>query len=115
MDGMIMFRIGGKAMSIIDGSELANDPVRYDGGTKGSQDAYAALDAAYGHPMGRGWSYVITTTREGAEVIENYCRTVGETFAFGADPDAKTDSRALLKVAEAIRTRLDQHTTQKGN
>lgn len=101
------FNISGKAMLSMEGSELSNSPENYDGGSVGACDAYAALNSAQGRRAGKGRSYRVTTTREGADCILDYCLMVGETFAGGDDPETRADGRALLKVAAQITMLLD--------
>lgn len=103
MTELVTFRISGKAMSVIEGSELSCDPVKYDGGSNGAHTAYQALSSCSWQRRGKGLSYTVTVHPDGAEVIRDYCQTVGETFTGGGcDPEAAADGRALLKVAEAI-------------
>lgn len=97
------FTVSGTAMSTMEGSELMSDAVKYDGGTPGAHDALAALRAAPSRPAGKGRTYKVHVTRDGAEVIEDYCRTVGETFAYETEPETRAEGRALLKVADRIR------------
>ena len=100
----ITFHISGTAMSVIDGSELSSDAVKYDGGSKGAHDALAALTDSTCVRRGRGHSYIVSATRDGADTIRDYCRTVGETFAFETETETRRDGAALLKVA----TKLDE-------
>lgn len=102
----IRFRISGKSMFTIDGSSISLDPVQYDGGSRGARDAFEALTAARPRRAGRGTSYVVETTREGADTIRDYCSTVGETFAGETDPETRADGRALLATAERIAAAL---------
>lgn len=106
MNETITFRIGGKVMSTIEGSELYYDAVKYDGGSQGAQDAYVALNATGATRMGKGWSYLVTTTRAGAETIEGYCRVVGETFASETEAETRYEGVCLLEVADRIRGKL---------
>lgn len=104
----VTFRISGKAMVVIEGSEIYYSPEKYDGGTQGAQDAFTALRSATVRRAGRGRSYIVTTTIAGADTIADYCETVGSTFVgFDGDPEAKADGRALLAVAERIKALLD--------
>lgn len=102
----VTFPVSGKAMSTIEGSEIYYDPVKYDGGSDGARAAYAALHHAPGRRSGRGWTYTVTTTIEGAVCIEHYCRVVGETFAFETETDLRAEGRALLTVADRIMNEL---------
>lgn len=102
MTEALTFRVSGSAMSTMQGSELTNNPVAYDGGSRGARDAYESLTHAHGKPCGKGWTYTVTTTRDGAAVIEDYCRTVGETFAMETEPETKAEGRALLLVADRV-------------
>jgi hypothetical protein len=92
-------------MLVIQGSELSIDPVKYDGGSQGARDAFNAVTSARVRTNGRGRLYTVTTTRAGAEIILDYCDTVGSTF-LGAEPDERADGRALLRVAATIRHAL---------
>lgn len=96
------FRVSGVSMSTIEGSELYSSPQRYDGGTQGAKDIHMALHTARRSRRGKGWSYFLTTTREGAQTLENYCRTVGETFAGETEPETRAEGRALLATADQI-------------
>lgn len=102
------FAVSGMAMSVIDGSEIYSNPVNYDGGSQGAKDAMDGLRSAEVRRVGKGRSYRVTTTREGAETIEDYCRTVGESFLGGTDddPETRADGRALIIVADRIRALL---------
>lgn len=102
----LTIRIGGAAMSTMQGSEITSDPVAYDGGSKGARDAYEALTHATGRRAGRGWTYTTETSADGAAVIADYCRTVGETFAAESELETKAEGRALLIVAERIEEQL---------
>lgn len=105
---LFTFPISGKAWSVMEGSEISTDAQKYDNGSKGAVDAVAALRSMTGRKIGRGVSYVCTTTREGAETIADYCDTVGGSFTGSDvdDADVKNDGRALLKVSEAIKAAL---------
>lgn len=108
-DELVGFTISGKAMSVIEGSELSSDAVKYDGGTQGAHDALHALKGALMVRKGRGRQYVVATTRAGAETIRDYCLTVGSTFVDepGTDQaEVRADGRALLDVAKRIRSEL---------
>lgn len=100
---MRTFRISGAAMSCIEGSELYQRPERYDQG-QGSLDASAALRAATPNRRGRGYSYEVTVSEAGADVLRDYCQTVGETFAAAGpfEDETRREGRALLKVAQSI-------------
>lgn len=98
----VTFPISETAFPIIQGSEIYSRPEKYDGGSQAAKDACAALQAAHRRRVGKGYSYAVSATRAGAEIIEDYCRTVGETFAFETEPETRSDGRALLKAAEKI-------------
>jgi hypothetical protein len=100
------FQVSGQAMSMMEGSELMLDPVKYDGGTIGAHHAYSALIHAPGRRCGKGWTYTVDVTRLGAEVIEDYCRTVGDGLTGDGDPENHSDGRALLVVADRIKALL---------
>lgn len=104
----VTFPISGKAFGVIEGSEIYYNPVKYDGGSQGARDAYEALQHPLGRPRGKGWTYLVTTTPEGAATIEHYCRTVGETFAMETEAETRADGRALLVVADRIAALLQQ-------
>lgn len=106
MQDTFTFAVSGKAFSTIEGSELYWSPERYDGNSQGAQDAYTGLRESETRRIGKGLSYRVTTTRAGAETIEDYCRTVGETFAYETEPETRADSRALLVVADRIAAML---------
>lgn len=104
MTTTIEFRISGKAMSTIEGSEIFYSPEKYDGGSQGARDAFHALRNMKHQRRGKGISYLVSTTPEGADAILDYCETVGSTFVGGGvDPEAAADGRALLEVADRIR------------
>lgn len=103
---LLTFRVSGKAMLIMDGSELTNDPVKYDGGSVGAHDAYAALSASQPSRRGKGTSYLVTATPEGAEVISDYCWVVGSTFVYETEAETRADGRALIKVHDQIKALL---------
>lgn len=107
LPNVLTIRISGKAMSTIEGSELSSDAVKYDGGTQGAHDALEGLRAARGHRQGKGLTYEVDVTPEGAAVIEDYCRTVGETFASETEAETRTEGRTLLKVADRIAAQLE--------
>lgn len=98
----VTFRVSGQAWSVISGSELSMDPVKYDGGSRGARDAFAALTDARSVRAGRGFSLIVTASRDGADVIRRYCETVGSTWIGEPDPETRADARALLKVAARI-------------
>jgi hypothetical protein len=98
----MMVRISGEAMLMIDGSELSNSPEKYDGGSIGAQDAFNSLRTTKARKAGKGWTYEVETSEAGARCIEDYCRTVGETFTGEPDPETRATGRALLKVADNI-------------
>jgi hypothetical protein len=102
----VEFNVSGQAWSVIEGSEIVLDAVRYDGGSQGAQDALRDLNAAEWQKVGHGKSLLVRTTVEGARCIERYCRTVGETFAYESEADTKSDDRALLIVADRIVSKL---------
>lgn len=93
-------------MSVISGSEIYYDAVKYDGGSNGACDALAAFRDAKIRRSGKGFSTIVTTSRDGAETILDYCETVGVTFAGETEPETRADARALLAVAERIRREL---------
>jgi hypothetical protein len=103
---MVTFRVPGRAMSTIEGSELSLNPVKYDGGSQGAYDAKVALDNAHGGYLGNGISYRVTATRAGADTIADYCETVGSTFAMESEAEIRSEGRALLVTAERIRKAL---------
>lgn len=98
---MRTFRISGAAMGMIEGSELYQRPERYAPG-QGPLDANAALHAAFGRRQGKGWSYEVTVSEAGAQVIRDYCQTVGETLGMERDEHARREARALLVVVGNI-------------
>jgi hypothetical protein len=106
LPNVLTIRISGKAMSTIEGSELNYDPVKYDGGSQGARDAHAALAAARGRRQGKGWTYELDVTPAGADILEDYCRTVGVTFADETEAETRADGRALLVVADRINAQL---------
>lgn len=102
-------RLSAQAFSTIQGSELYYDAGRYDGGSEGAQDARAGLRAATGRRVGKGYSYLVDTTRAGAETILDYCETVGSTFASPVnEAETRAEGRALLRVAARIRGQFDE-------
>lgn len=107
MSNDINFRVPGQVMTVFQGSEISINPVNYDGGSQGAVDAVASLKAATGTRQGRGISYLVQTTRAGAETIRHYCVTVGETWTdSNEEPETKADGRALLRVAARIKEAL---------
>jgi hypothetical protein len=106
-DKMIKFNVSGQSMTIMEGSEITINPVHYDGGSQGARDAFEALKHPDRKRVGRGITYVVETTRAGAETIKDYCETVGESFIGGADdPEVRADGRALLRTAKIIEREL---------
>lgn len=104
---MVKFRVSGKAMGIMEGSELTISPEKYNGGTPGAVDAFNALKGSLRRRMGKGYSYTVTTTVAGAQVIADYCWTVSTAYLHGSsDPEVRDDGRALARVEEAIRAAL---------
>lgn len=108
MSTEVRFNISGKAWSVISGSEIVLDAVKYDGGSVGAHDALRALSSLRAARRGRGVTYVCTTTPAGADTIADYCETVGEGFAHETERETKADGRALLDVAARIRAELDK-------
>jgi hypothetical protein len=109
-DTTVTFRMPGKAMGVVEGSELYQRPhlytlpdnhERYQAAIRAGE----ALRLATGHKNGHGWSYAVTCDPAAAEVIRGYCLTVGETFASQGGYDqaeTRADGRALLLTAERI-------------
>lgn len=97
---IITFNISAAAMSTIGGSELYQNH-RYDG-TDNSRRAGEALSSARSRKMGKGYTYVVTCDVRAADVIWDYCSTVGQTFCMEADPETRRDGRALLAARDLI-------------
>lgn len=105
---MITFTISGKAMEVIQGSEIYHDAAKYDPDDPATPRATAALQNAIRRRRGKGSSYEISCDTEAAEVIRDYCATVGESLLGGAsDPDDRADGRALLAAEERIRAAIE--------
>jgi hypothetical protein len=104
--------ISAQAMSTIEGSEIYYDPVKYDGGSQGAVDAQKAFRNAEAVKFGRGTSYVVLTTEEGAKTIADYCQTVGETFAGETEAKTKRDGRVLLTAARRILFQMEKQRGQ---
>ena len=105
MGSQVRFNISDVAWSVISGSEIVISAESYDGGSQGAHDALTALTTMPVRRAGKGRTHICTATREGAATIEDYCRTVGESFSFvgsGDDPETARDGRALLVVADRI-------------
>lgn len=101
----LTFAISGTAMSTIEGSEIYASPERYDGGSQSARDAYAALHSATSRRAGKGRSYQVSVTRQGAQALYEFCVDVGQSYLYG-DPDARAEGRALLVVARRIEALL---------
>jgi hypothetical protein len=103
---IVTIRVSGKAMSTITGSDLYQRPETYTSPTDPDHAAAVragiALNAAHGRPAGKGWTYVVELDVAAAEIVRDYCTTVGETFASESEPETRADGRALLVVAERI-------------
>ena len=105
----LVFAISGTAMSTIEGSEIYASPERYDGGSKAARDAYDALHSATVRRAGKGRSFQVTVTREGAQALREFCVDVGQSYLYG-EPDDRAEGRALLVVARRIDALLDSTT-----
>jgi hypothetical protein len=103
---MITLKISSEAMGTIEGSALANDAAAYDGGSEAAVEAARALGARERKKFGRGHTYLVETTPEGADTIAEYCEVVGETFAGDGDAANRRDGRALLTAARRIREQV---------
>jgi len=111
-------RISGKAFGVIEGSELYYNPDKYTSDPKkivGAWEAHNCIsrDSTRGKfvKAGKGRSYVIEDIApEGAEVLEEYFRTMGETFTSGGfdSSDTYDDGYACLEVASRLRTQLEE-------
>jgi hypothetical protein len=105
----VTFSVSGTAMTIMEGSELIQRPHLYNGEDSGIR-AGKALQQATSRRVGKtGRSHEVTCDREAAEVIRDYCETVGQTFAGegGIDQrETRADGRALLAVADRIAAAL---------
>ena len=113
---MISFNISGKAMGVIEGSELYLDAAKYDD-DPATPRATAALRSAERRRRGKGFSYLVTCDREAADIIRDYCATVGQGLMLGSsDDDARADGRALLATEERIRAAMafDAELTARG-
>lgn len=97
----VTFPVSDTAMSQIQGSELYGRPHMYDSG-QATLDASAALHSARRVRRGRGTSHLVTASPAAAEVIRDYCATVGEGFTMEDEPETRADGRALMKVAQTI-------------
>lgn len=102
---MISFTISGKAMGVIQGSELYLDPAKYDPTDPATPQATAALRSAKRRRAGKGSSYMITCDRAAAEIIRQYCEQVGQSF-LGGDTDSETRAEGRALVAAEGRVRL---------
>lgn len=103
---MIRFAVSGQTMGIIEGSSLYSSPEDYDADEQGALEACEALHTANRIKRFSGHSYVVTTTRAGAEVILDYCETVADTWASESELELRIDARALRMTAIRIRTAL---------
>ena len=106
MSALVTFRISGTAMGIIDGSELSSDPQKYDGGTQGAIDALAALEGAIKRVKGRGHSYVLVSTFEGALTIADYLATMAQAYGSSSSKEIRTDALACRTAATHIRSQV---------
>ena len=105
----ITFTVSGKAMGVIHGSEIYLDPAKYDDTDPAVALASSALRRAESRRRGKGWSFVITCEPEAAEVIRDFCATVGQSYLGGSDdPEARAEGRALFTAEERIRAAI-QH------
>lgn len=105
---LLAVRISGTAMSTIEGSDLYQRPERYTATTDPDHaDAVRcgnALQHVYARRAGSGWTHTVELDHGAARILEDYCRTVGETFA--SEPETRADGRALLVVADRIAAQL---------
>lgn len=110
-DRPLVVRISGVAMSTIEGSSLHQEPDKYvlqsDPDYPAALRAGSALQSAYGRRAGKGWTYTVELDADAARILEDYCRTVGETFAGESEADIRAEGRALLVVADRIVRQLE--------
>jgi hypothetical protein len=104
---MLTLKISAQAMSFIEGSSISNDPVEYDGGSPAAVDAAKALSGATRKKFGRGYTYEVETTPEGAALIAEFCRLNGDLFAAEEEAETKREGRVLLTAAKRIRFQVE--------
>jgi hypothetical protein len=109
---MITLKISSEAMSTIEGSAISNDPVQYDGGTKAARDAAEGLRGAKRKKFGRGFTYEVEVTAEGALLIADYCEVVGETFAAESEASTRREGRALLIARARILSQVGRQSAE---
>lgn len=107
---LITFEISGKAMGVIRGSEIYLSPAptsRWHISTYDDQPAAhratGALVAATSRKRGKGYTYTVRADRGAAEMIRDFCATVGDSYLGGTDdPEARAEGRALHVAAGRI-------------
>jgi hypothetical protein len=103
---VIELRIGGKAMEVIKGSDLYQNPIAYSRANYiAALKTGRALHLVRRRQSGRSFAYLVKCDTDVAEVLRDYCQSVGETFTREAGPDqekTREDGRALLIAAARI-------------
>lgn len=96
------FKVAGQAMAALKQSDLG----KYH--SPGAHDAQEALRTATSYTAGHGRTYIVTTTRAGAECLLEYCQRVGVELAnvYG-HPETRSEGRALLNAAYRIERALE--------
>lgn len=102
VDSTVEVSVSGKAMSARcwDGGYPAddNDP---------ADVAFAAeFNKGKYRKSGRGWSHVVTLSREHAKYLAHDLREYGETISGEGDPEVRADARAMLASAALIEKKL---------
>lgn len=101
----ITFQISGRAMDVISGSSMYEQPDLSDPLEREVAEALRYADEGV---RGKGRTYTVTTTPDAATVIMEYCQTVGGMTKGSSDPDNRRDGSALLIVADRIFWKLKE-------
>lgn len=100
---LVTFPVSGTAWEVMQGSELSINAQTYDGGSQGAIDALEGLRTAERRKAGRGLSYVITVTLEGAATIADYLTIMAAVYLGpDIDPEARAEGRACATAAARI-------------